>query len=147
MRKGQYGFLLLLAVVAGFVGGALSMQSIHGGAFPFFLLPNEVHVRKGFTITNNQGKRRALLEKSVLTFFNEYGEPDTILDSRGAILTLYDEATNRSVQASASAPYVIRLAQSAARHTYVRLPEPAPGVAAPKLGIAVKDGKVVWEIP
>jgi hypothetical protein len=147
MRKGQYGFLLLVAVVAGFVGGALSMQFTHGEMFPFFLLPNEVHVRKGFAIINNEGKRRALLEKSVLTFFNAYGEPDTILDSRSASLTLYNEAANRSVQVSASAPYIIRLAQSAARHTSVKLPEPSPGVTAPKLGIAIKDGKVVWEIP
>ena len=147
MSKTQYGVVLVLAVIAGFSGGAVASQLAHLRLFPHFLLPRSVQTQKGFEIVDNQGKRRVLLDKASLTFFGDDGEWQVTLNARGPELKLYHLNTNSSVQLNPYGPYVIRFAQSEARHTYVRLPEQPAGSSVPKLGVAIKDGKVIWEVP
>lgn len=128
-------------------GGAAASQLGQRGILPRFLLPKYLQVQKGFEIIDNQGKRRVLLDKAGLTFLGDDGEWQVTLNAQGPELKLYHLNTNSSVQLSPYGSYVLRFAQSEARHTYVQFPRQSEGVSVPKLGIAIKDGKVIWEVP
>lgn len=147
MNSARYGLVLLGAAVMGFLGGAAASQLGQRGILPRFLLPQNLHVQKGFEIIDNQGRCRVLLDKNGLTFLGDDGGWLVTLNAQGPELKLYHVSTNSSVQLTPSGPYVVRFAQSEARHTYVRFPKQPAGVSVPKLGVAIKDGKVVWEVP
>ena len=147
MSKARYGLVLIVVALTGLIGGAGASQLGQWGVLPRFLLPRSVQVQKGFEIVDNQGKRRVLLDTNGLTFFGDDGEGQVRLSAQRPDLTLYDVSTNSSVQLNPYGPYVIRFAQSAAHHSCVPLPEQPPGVSVPKLGIALKDGQVIWEVP
>jgi hypothetical protein len=147
MNSVRYGLLLIGAVVLGFLGGALASQLGQRSILSRLLLPKNLQVQKGFEIIDNQGKRRVLLDKNGLTFLGDDGEWLVTLNAQGPELKLYHVNTNSSVQVSPYGPYILRFAQSAARHTYVQFPQAPAGVSVPKLGVAIKDGEVIWEVP
>lgn len=147
MNSARYGLVLIGAAMTGFLGGAAAGQLGQRGILPRVLLPKNLQVQKGFEIIDNQGKRRVLLDKNSLTFLGDDGEWLVTLNAHGPELKLYDVNTNSSVQVSPYGPYVLRFAQSAARHTYVQFPKQPAGISVPKLGVAIKDGEVIWEVP
>ncbi len=148
MSKTRYGMVLIAAALMGFLGGIAANQLGQRGVMPRLLIPKNIRVQKGFEIVDQDGKRRAVLDKNALVFLGTDAEWRTKLGADSSELLLYDIYTQSSVKVSPSEPYVIRFTQSEARHF------PAFGIgpmvemgAARKLGIAIKDGQVIWEVP
>lgn len=155
MSKTQYGMVLISAALMGFLGGITANQLGQRGVMPRLLIPKNIRVQKGFEIVDQDGKRRAVLDNNALVFLGADAEWRTKLGADNSELLLYDSNTHSSVKVSPFEPYVIRFTQSAARHSPsfgigAGIGEVGPAAemnATPKLGIAIKDGQVIWTVP
>lgn len=144
MSTAQYMLVLIVALVAGFIGRIGSSQLAGRGLLPAIFLPAHTQIRKGFfEVVDNEGNRRVRLEKQRLTFFDHHWEPYEVLNP--STLRLYDPSTHRSIEVSFEPP-IVRGGQSIARHGRIRIPDP-PVDSGPQLGVYVKDGEIIWKVP
>jgi hypothetical protein len=141
----RYLFALLVAVASGFIGGALS-GPIGAALLTQFVQPRQVQARKAFVIIDKEGKRRAVLDQTGLTFFNEQEGTVAVLDGQGLSLTGAEPGTNTysRVQVSPTDSAVITFSHG--RGASWPLSPWNPSVP-PKLGIGIVAGKIVWSVP
>lgn len=144
MSAVRYLFALLVAVASGFMGGALS-GPIGAALLTQFVQPRQVQARKAFVIIDKEGKRRAVLDQTGLTFFNEQEGTVAALGGQGLALTGSEPGTNTytRVQVSPADSAVIMCARGRSSWPLgLQMPS-----TLPKLGVGIVDGTIVWSIP
>lgn len=128
MSKAQYGLVLLVAVVTGLIGGAVSSR----------LFPPRVFRALRFEAVDKHGEIRMALDKSGLTFFPREGETAPVaLDAETASLRLYGHNAGDRVEVSA-VKRVLRLSDAEGRILW-EVPaseEPSEGNVSPDLSSA-----------
>ena len=136
---------LILTLLGGLVGGAVTSQLALRGLVPHLFPPRTVQVRSAFQLIDNGGWLRSQLSKNGFAVFEQKTREVIVkLDSERPQLTLYDGQTNTSVRLTPVGPYAIQATQSVARHQGVSLHQSSYG--SPKPGIFIKDGKFVWTV-
>lgn len=148
MSNRHYGLVLVMALIVGLLGGALS-GPIAESLLPQKLLPKYLRARRGFEIIDKRGKLSVRLDKEGLAFFDENGEQSTLLNQQGVSFTFANEGLYSRVQLSPTNPCIISFTQNPPYESGAVLLGPGglQPEEVPKLGCGIKDGKVLWTVP
>ena len=131
MGKKQYGLIMVLAIVAGLIGGGVASR----------LFPPKVIQAKRFEVVR-KGERLAVLDRNGLVLSAERGWMAALHAEGGPGLVLYDGSQKTRVVLSAAAPNLTLYDNDRRRADLALWPE-----REPHLRFFDGDEKVIWSVP
>lgn len=131
MDRKQYGLVLLVAMVAGLIGGGVASR----------LFPPQIIQAKRFEVVR-KGKRLAVLDRDGLVLSAERGWMAALHAEGGPGLVLYDGSQKTRAVLSAAAPNLTLYENDRRRADLALWPQ-----REPHLRFFDRDEKVIWSAP